>query len=151
VAKARTAPADDFKPVEGFAPAASFGAEVDGDNDFASEIAAHKAAPPLEPDPRDAEIERLRAELATYKQAAPLVAGGCFTLSWKDGPTVTIDVLPGERPEDALQRYGVHSVPHKISVQPAPDDAPRGRHSPGGVRPFGFSAQVQQAQQALVK
>jgi hypothetical protein len=144
MAKIKTSAADDVKPAEGFTPAAVFGEEpsaVDLMHDIGRTIGAAKTLPPVpETDPRDAEIARLKEQLAAYQEAAPLVAGGRFTLSWKDGPTVTIEVLPGERPEDALiNRYGLNSnPPHKINCQPAAADAPIGAHRPNGsVRPFG--------------
>jgi hypothetical protein len=98
-------------------------------------------APAADIDPkiavRDAEIARLREELAALKAVPGALPGGRVTVSWKDGPTLTIEVRPGESAADSLARYGVHSTPHKLEVARAADDAPLGQHMPNGsIRPF---------------
>lgn len=57
-------------------------------------------------DPRDAEIERLKAELAAAKAAqGPTYAGGKkYTVALKDGPKAVVKCEPGEHPWDAYRR-----------------------------------------------
>lgn len=144
--------AERVRPVEGFVPATDFGTADDkpapapvrtrapADDSEADEL--ELGLPEYQPDPRDAEIERLRAELAALKGVAGSLKGGKFTISWKDGPTVTIEARPGESPADALGRYGVHSTPHKLEIHEAPADAVCGQHLPNGqIRPFAGSAE----------
>jgi hypothetical protein len=141
----QTAPGGD-KPAEGFTPATSFGDDADAEvrgpapeGDIAQDVDDPERGDlaPGEFDPRDAEIARLRAENAALKGVSGALAGGKFTVSWKDGPTLTIEAAVGESVSEALARHGVHSTPHKVEVHDAPADAKCGQHLPNGsVRSF---------------
>ncbi len=131
--KGKPAAADDFRPAEGFSPAAVFG---DEENKFTPAHQPEGGAD--ETDPRDAEILRLREELAALKATGGSTAGGTFTVSIKDGPTATIEAEPGETPEQAFMRaLGIHSTPHRCEVSAAAAGARLGLHLPNGtVKPF---------------
>lgn len=83
--------------------------------------------------------DQMAAELSALKAASPVSAGGKFTVSIKDGPTATVEVPAGERPEDVFNAtLGIHSTPHRHSVLAAGEDAKCGVHYPdGSVRAFG--------------
>lgn len=122
MARNRTAPAP-TDTESGFIP----------DNVLGDEAFLHDGAT-TDPDPRDAEIEKLRAELEALRGAAPSVAGGKFTVSIKDGPTATVEAKVGETPQDAFFRCcGIHSTPHRPSVSVAAADAVCGIHYPNGT------------------
>ena len=97
---------------------------------------------PVEPaaDPKDAEIERLRAELAAAKSATPPVyAGGKkYKVSLKDAGVAVVETRPGEHPWDAFRRVsGVLSSIHQPEITEAGDDATCGHVRPNGtVEPF---------------
>lgn len=124
---------DDFKPEAGTVPVAELKVSK-ADTDAAAADAVSKTDADLR-----AENEKLRAELAALKAASPVSAGGKFTVSIKDGPTATVEVPAGERPEDVFNAtLGIHSTPHRHSVLAAGEDAKCGVHYPdGSVRAFG--------------
>lgn len=120
MAKKPADPGDDAKPA-----------------DFGDEKPSEKQPEPAF-DAKDAEIERLRKELADARAVRAPAPPGRYTCSVKDGPTVTLETKHGERPEDAfLTVCGIHSTPHRIEVHEAGPDAALGVHLPNGtVKPL---------------
>lgn len=112
---AKTRPTD-FTPAAGFGP---------GDD---------APAPGPAADPRDAEIARLRAELAARDgrvaelEAAAgdgFEAGRRYRVALEDGPAAVVECRPGEHPYEAYKRLtGVRGSVHVPEVSPADGEAP---------------------------
>lgn len=126
------------KPEDGFTPTPAFTPDVDLPDDQTEESDAGDGD--ATEDPRDAELERLRAENAALRAAAgPVYAGGRrYRVSLRDGPTANVQCGPGEHPFEAFKRQtGVLNSVHAPEIHEAADDAPCGLQLPdGSVRPF---------------
>lgn len=137
MAKAKDRPVTSASPADDVAPA------FDGGFEPAESPAApgDKAAPA---DPRDAEIERLKAELAAAKASgsAGYPAGQKFRVTLTGGATAVIQPREGEHPFEAYKRLtGVINSIHTPEITPAPDDAACGVVGLGGkVKPFPATA-----------
>lgn len=114
--------ASDFNPQAGFGSEDATGADP---APVESEPTATEDAPEVEDvaDPRDAEIARLRAELAASR-GPTYEAGRKYRVSIKDGPTAIVQPQEGEHPFEAFKRLsGVLKSDHAPEVQPAADSA----------------------------
>jgi len=86
---------------------------------------------PEEPiDPRDAEIARLRAELAARTPSAPLVSpSGKYLVRVTDGPDWIVAAADGANALVAYKKaVGMTSSPHEFSATPVGDEVPVGRY-----------------------
>lgn len=131
-----TPPTDDLKPREGFTPEGVLGdegpvRELDeqdsGGAEGGSDEPGDDGDTESNPDPRDAEIARLKAENAKLRARAEGAfehVARKYKVSLKDGPAAVVECEAGEHPFEAFKRAtGVISSQHAPEIHPQPEGA----------------------------